>query len=108
MKALHGLVILDYNGPNPHIPNVLAFGFMETEEDKDRGLDGFNHAIKGFHDAQVKAHQHWQKHLTFLIRDKVPYEVQHVFTYEPGVLIDNLFDWGIDMAKFDPTLPRFA
>lgn len=106
-KTTHGLVIFDYNGPDPRVPNIHAFGFMQTD-DIDRGLDDLGHAIRGYHVAQDVAHEHWQKHLTFIVRDKIPYEVQHVFAYEAGVLIDNLFDWGTDLALFDPTLPKEA
>lgn len=107
MKTPHGLVILDYEGPDPRIPNVHAFGFMQTE-DVDRGVNDFDRPVLGYEAAQELAHQHWQKHLTFRIVNKKPYEVQHVFAYEPGVLIENLFRWDIDLFKFDPTLPKEA
>ncbi len=107
MKTLHGVVILDYEGPSPQIPNVHAFGFMEVEP-RDFGLDYFDRPIQPFSIAEAEAHKHWQRHLTFTVRGDASYEQQHVFTYEPGVLIHHLFSWGTDMAKFDPTLPRFA
>lgn len=101
----HALVCFDYNGPNPRIPNVHAFGFMQTE-DIDRGLDCFDHPIKGFVVAQDLAHAHWRKHFTYRSMGGELYEEQHTFAYEPAVLIRNLFRWGVDMSKFDPTLPR--
>lgn len=107
MKTTHALVIFDYNGPDPRVPNVHAFGFMQTE-DIERGFDEFGHPVRGYQIAQDLAHQHWQKHLTFIIRDRLPYEVQHTFAYEPGVLIEHMFTWGVDMSKFDPTLPKEA
>lgn len=108
MKTTHAIVMFDYEGPNPRIPNVHAFGFIQTDN-IDRGLDHFGHPLKGFHVAQIAAHQHWQKHLTFRLYDnKQVIEVQHVLSYEPQHLIEHLFTWGIDMSKFDPTLPRSA
>lgn len=105
MKSLHALVILDYEGPDPRIPNVHAFGFMEVEE-RDFGVDLFGSDVEAFDVATELASVHWLCHMTYTKRADTLYQVQHVFSYEPATLIQHLFNWGVDMSKFDPTLPR--
>jgi hypothetical protein len=111
MKTTHGLIIFDYNGPDPSLPNIHAWGFMQTE-DIDYGLDHCDHVIKGYEVAQGVAEHHWRHLLTFRVynspRGPINIAEQHVFAYAPEALIHNLFKWGTDLAKFDPTLPRRA
>lgn len=95
MKTTHALVIFDYAGPDPRIPNVHAFGFMQT--------DGDDYVA-----AQDVAIAHWSGHFTYRHINGMKYQLQHVFAYDPAVLIDHLFAWGVDFSKFDPTLPKEA